>query len=174
MNIWDYIAEYPDFPKPGINFKDISPILAHPEALQYVCLEMAESCRGADKIVALDARGFIFAPMVSKILWIPWIMARKPGKLPGETVSISYNLEYGSNTIEVQKSAIEQWEKIAIIDDLLATGGTAMATVKLVEELGWEIHNCAFVIWLDEEFLLGQESRKSLSKYPCSILVSYD
>ena len=78
----DYIAEYPDFPKPGINFKDISPLLANPDALRYVCMEMAESCRGADKIVALDARGFIFAPMIAQLLDIPWVMVRKPGKLP--------------------------------------------------------------------------------------------
>jgi len=94
INVKDYIAEYPDFPKEGINFKDISPILANPDALRYVCMEMAESCRGADKIVALDSRGFIFAPMISEILSIPWVMARKPGKLPGETESISYDLEY--------------------------------------------------------------------------------
>lgn len=174
INVKEYIAEYPNFPKEWINFKDISPILANPDALRYVCHEMAESCRGADKIVALDARGFLFAPMIGNILWIDVIMARKPGKLPGETVSISYDLEYGSNTIEIQKWTIEKWDKIAIVDDLLATWGTAMAAIKLVEELGWVVHNCAFVIGLDEEFLLGQEARKNLKKYPHQSVVSYD
>jgi adenine phosphoribosyltransferase len=103
MNIKNYIAEYPNFPKEGIHFKDISPILAQPDALRYVCSHMAKSCQGADKIVALDARGFIFAPMIAEKLNIPWTMARKAGKLPGETEHISYDLEYGSNTIEMQK-----------------------------------------------------------------------
>lgn len=173
INVKDYIAEYPDFPKAGINFKDISPILANPDALRYVCHEMAEKCRWADKIVALDARGFIFAPMIAQILSIPWMMARKPGKLPGETVSISYDLEYGSNTIEIQKWSINSGEKIAIIDDLLATGGTAMAAIKLVEKLWGQIHHAAFVIWLDDEFLLWKEERKQLASYPTSSVVSY-
>ena len=141
INIKDYIAEYPDFPKPGINFKDISPLLRDTDAFDYVCHEMAESCRGADKIVALDSRGFIFAPTIKKILWIPWIMARKPGKLPGKVETISYDLEYGSNTIEIQKYDkdwnlnIQPGEKVAIVDDLLATGGTAWAAIKLVEKM---------------------------------------
>ncbi len=174
MSIKNYIAEYPNFPKQGINFKDISPILANPEVLKYVCHEMAEKCRWADKIVALDARGFIFAPMIGQILWIDVIMARKPGKLPGETVSISYDLEYGSNTIEIQKWAISSWDKIAIVDDLLATGGTAMAAIQLVEKLGWVIYHAAFVIGLNEEFLLNQQSRKSLVNYSISSIVNYE
>lgn len=174
INPKDYIAEYPDFPKPGINFKDISPILTNPDALRYICMEMAESVRGADKIVALDSRGFIFAPMISEILGIPWVMARKPGKLPGKTVSISYELEYGSNTIEMQEHAIESGEKVAIVDDLLATGGTACAAVALVEKLAGEVHSCNFVISLDEEFLKGFETRKNLDAYTCSHVVSYE
>lgn len=173
INVKDYIAEYPDFPKAGINFKDISPILANPDALRYVCHEMAEKCRWADKIVALDARGFIFAPLIAQILGKPWIMARKPGKLPGKTESIYYDLEYGSNTIEIQAWAIEAGEKVAIVDDLLATGWTAMAAIKLVEKLGWIISHAAFVIALEDEFLLGKEERKQLASYPTSSVVSY-
>ena len=135
---------------------------------------MAEKCRWADKIVALDARGFIFAPIIGQILWVDIIMARKPGKLPGETVSISYDLEYGSNTIEIQKWVIQQWDKVAIVDDLLATGGTAMAAIKLVEELWGLIHHAAFVIWLEDEFLLWKQERQQLQKYPHSAVVSYD
>lgn len=174
INVKDYIAEYPDFPKPGINFKDISPILTNPDALNYVAHEMAEQCRGADKIVALDARGFIFAPLISKILWIPWVMCRKKWKLPGAVEEVSYGLEYGSDVIEIQKWAISEGEQVAVVDDLLATGGTAMACVELVEKLWWVVHNCAFVISLDEQFLLGQEKRKEIQNYNTSTVVSYD
>lgn len=179
INVKDYIAEYPDFPKPGISFKDISPLVANPDALHYVASEMAESCRGADKIVALDARGFIFAPLVSKILGIPWIMCRKKWKLPGETEAYSYELEYWEATVEIQKYDHEgnynilSGDKVAVIDDLLATGGTAMAAISLVERMWAEIHNCSFVISLDDEFLRAKEKRKYLQKYPCSHLVSY-
>jgi adenine phosphoribosyltransferase len=112
--------------------------------------------------------------MIAQILSVPWIMARKPGKLPGETISLSYELEYGSNTLEIQKSAIQPGDKIAIVDDLLATGGTALACIKLVESLGGVIDSCAFVIALDEVFLLGQPSRKQLQKYNCQALVRYN
>lgn len=180
INPKDYIAEYPDFPKPWINFKDISPLLANPDVLKYMCHEMAEKCRGADKIVMLDARGFVFGPIIGQILWIGTVMARKPGKLPGEMTSTSYDLEYGSNTIEIQKydqdgnDTILPWEKVAIVDDLLATGGTAMAAIKLVEKLWGEVYHAAFVIGLDEEFLLRQETRQELEKYKYSTVVSYD
>jgi len=173
INLKDFIAEYSDFPKSGINFKDISPILWSPKVLEWVCQEMALSCRWADKIVALDARGFIFAPMISQILQIPWVMARKAWKLPGDTESISYNLEYGSNTIEIQSLALQKWEKVAIVDDLLATGGTAMAVVQLIEKLWVQVHSCNFVISLDEEFLLWLEPRKKLEKYNCHSCIRY-
>ena len=169
----DYIAEYPDFPKEGINFKDISPLLAHPEVMRYVCHKMAEKCQWADMLVAVDARWFIFAPKISEILNIPWVMCRKKWKLPGEVESLCYGLEYGQDTIEIQKWVIKEGEKVAIIDDLLATGWTAWAAISLVEKLGWIIHHCAFVICLDEAFLLGLESRKELGKYKCSSVVSY-
>ena len=174
IDIRNYIANYPDFPKPGIQFKDISPILTSPEAFLYVCHEMAESCRGADKIVALDARGFIFAPTIAQILGIPWVMLRKAGKLPGKTSKYSYDLEYGSATIELQEGALKAGEKVSIVDDLLATGGTALAAVKLVEMQGAEVLNCSFVIALDEVFLKGFATRKELEKYNCSAVVSYE
>lgn len=177
INVKDYIAEYADFPKPGINFKDISPMLLSPDALRYVCHEMAEKCRWADKIVALDARGFIFAPKISEILWIPWVMCRKKWKLPWykwDFKEVEYTLEYWVAAIEMRSHDVKEWEKVAIVDDLLATGGTAMAAIELVKKLWWEIHHAAFVIWLDEEFLLGKEERKQLQKYPHSAVVSYD
>jgi len=174
MNIKDYIAEYPNFPIPGINFKDISPILKNPEVLKQVCRDMAERCRWAEKIVALDARGFIFAPMIWEILQVPFVMARKPWKLPGKVENISYNLEYGSNAIEIQAWAIEEGEKIVIVDDLLATWGTAMAAIKLVEKLWGEIFHAAFVIWLEDEFLLWKQQRQELQRYSHSTVVSYN
>lgn len=170
----DYIAEYPNFPKPGINFKDISPLLANPDAFKYVCHEMAEQIRWVEKIVALDARGFIFAPTIAQILGIPWVMARKPGKLPGETVSVSYDLEYWSNTIEIQKGSIDPWQGVAIVDDLLATGGSATAAIKLVEKLGWKVLHTAFVISLDDPELQNMPSRKTLSDYNTSHILSYE
>ena len=173
INIKDFIANYPDFPKPGIHFKDISPILTSPDAMRYVAHEMVESCRGAEGIVALDARGFLFAPLVGQILGIPVVMLRKKGKLPGKTVEYSYDLEYGSAIIEIQKDAIKAGQKVSIIDDLLATGGTALAAVKLVESLGGTVHNCSFVISLDDDFLAGFETRKALSQYRTSAVVSY-
>lgn len=180
INVKDYIAEYQDFPKEWINFKDVLPLGKNLDAFEFVCCEMAEKCRWAEVLVALDARGFLFAPGIAKILGIDWIAARKPWKLPWEVVSISYELEYGSNTIEMQKYDadgglnIAPEQKVAIVDDLLATWGTAMAAIKLVEELWWIVHHAAFVVWLDEEFLLGQETRKQLQKYPHSAVVSYD
>jgi adenine phosphoribosyltransferase len=174
INVKDYIANYPDFPKPGIQFKDISPILTSPEAFLYVCHEMAESCRGVDKIVALDARGFIFAPTIAQILGIPWVMLRKAGKLPWKTSKYSYDLEYGSATIELQEGAVKAGEKVSIVDDLLATGGTALAAVKLVEMQGVQVQNCSFVIALDDDFLSWFATRKELEKYTCSSVVSYE
>lgn len=106
INLKDYISSYENFPKVGINFKDISPLIAHPKALEYAVFEMAESCRGADVIVGLDARGFIFGSLIAKNLNKPFVMIRKKGKLPGITHSVSYGLEYGKNTIEIQQGSI--------------------------------------------------------------------
>jgi len=173
LNAKDYIAEYPDFPKKGINFKDISPLIADIDAMKYTCTEMAEQCRGAEKIIALDARWFIFAPMIAGILEIPWVMCRKQWKLPWDVESVSYGLEYWEDIIEMQTWAIQSWEKIAIVDDLLATWWTVGAAISLVEKLWGKVHSCVFVIQLDEQFLLELETRKILSRYQCSSLISY-
>jgi adenine phosphoribosyltransferase len=121
IRLEDHIASYPDFPKPGILFRDISPLLAYPEALRYASFEMAKAAKDADVIAGLDARGFIFATRVAEILDKPFVMVRKKGKLPGETVGTDYSLEYGNNSIEIQKDAIKPGAKVALIDDLLAT-----------------------------------------------------
>ena len=149
MNLKNYIAEIQDFPKEGINFKDISPILQNPEALNYVVDELSKNLENVDKIVWLDARGFIFGSLVAYKLQKPFIMLRKKWKLPWKCEQISYDLEYGSNTFEIQKSAIKKWNKISIVDDLLATGWSAKAACDLVEKLGWEVESLNFVIELE-------------------------
>lgn len=174
INLKDYISSYEDFPKVGINFKDISPLIAHQKALEYAVFEMAESCRGADVIVGLDARGFIFGSLIAKNLNKPFVMIRKKGKLPGITHSVSYGLEYGKNTIEIQQGSILPWQKVALIDDILATGGSIQAAIDLVEKSQWVVHNLSFVIALNEDELKNLPSRKALEKYSSHALISYN
>lgn len=172
--IWDYIDTYSDFPKEGIEFKDISPILRSPQALRYVCFELAKVCRWASVIAWLDARGFLFWPKVAEILNVPFEMIRKKWKLPGDVIGTGYELEYGSNDIELQKWGLQPWDRVAIIDDLLATWGTVSAAAKLVEILWAEVMQCAFVIALDEPGLANHPSRKGLSDYNISNVISYE
>ena len=156
MDLKKYISEIPDFPKNGINFKDMSPILANSEALDFVInsFEIANAWK-IDKIVGLDARGFIFGSILAYKMKIPFIMLRKKWKLPWVCEEISYDLEYWSNTFEIQKVAINSWEKIAIVDDLLATWGSAKAAIDLVEKSWWIVESLNFVIEL--EFLNWRE-----------------
>jgi adenine phosphoribosyltransferase len=169
MDLKKYISEIPDFPKKWINFKDMSPILENPEALEFVInsFEIANAWK-IDKIVGLDARGFIFWSILAYKMKIPFIMLRKAGKLPWICESISYDLEYWSNTFEIQKNAIKSWDKIAIVDDLLATWWSAKAAIDLVEKLGGIVESLNFVIELDflnwrEKF--GDRKVVSLVKY---------
>lgn len=174
INLKDYISSYENFPKPGINFKDISPLIANQKALEYAVFEMAESCRDADIIVGLDARGFIFGSLIAKNLNKPFVMIRKKGKLPGKTHSVSYGLEYGKDTIEIQQGSILSWQKVALVDDLLATGGTIQAAIDLVEKSEWIVHNLSFIVELNEDELKNLASRKALEKYSSHALVSYN
>lgn len=174
ISIEDYIDNYSDFPIAWIEFKDISPILRSPKAFRYVAFELAKLCRGADVIAGLDARWFLFWPIIAQILNVPFEMIRKKWKLPGECIGTGYELEYGSNDIEMQKQGIQPGEKVAIIDDLLATWGTAEAAVKLVELLWAEVVRVAFVIALNEPQLRNMPSRKILSDYNSSNLISYE
>ncbi len=174
IDIADYIDSYRDFPIEGIEFKDISPVLRSPEAFRYVCFELANACAWADIIAGLDARGFLFGPKVAEILWVPFEMIRKKWKLPWECIGTWYDLEYGSNNIEVQKKWITAGQKVAILDDLLATGGTAGAAIKLVEMLGAEVMQVAFVIALSDKELANIPSRTELSEYSISHVVSYE
>ena len=130
----DLIKNYPDFPNKGINFKDLTPILANPQVFSALVDSMSkfEFCYNSDALIAIDARGFIFGTAIAVKLSKPLILARKPGKLPGELITDSYNLEYGSNSLSIQKSSINSFESFTIIDDLLATGGTVACVERML------------------------------------------
>lgn len=148
MDLKKYINEIKDFPKVWINFKDISSILEDSSALEFVINSFEIQNMWITKIVWLDARGFIFGSILAYKMKVPFIMLRKKWKLPGECEEISYDLEYWSNTFEIQKNAINPWDKIAIVDDLLATWWSAKAAIDLVEKLGWIVDSLNFVIEL--------------------------
>ncbi len=153
----DLIREVPDHPKPGIPFKDITTLLKDAQALRAVADGLAARLagRGIDQVIGIEARGFIFAPLVACRLNAGFVPVRKPGKLPAETASRSYDLEYGADTLEVHLDAIGPGDRVAVVDDVLATGGTARATVGLVEDLGAEVAALAFVVELD--YLHGRD-----------------
>jgi adenine phosphoribosyltransferase len=157
MDLENYIRDVPDFPKKGIVFKDITPLLADAEAMREACDRLAEpfADSGVAKVVGIESRGFIFAAPVAERLGAGLVPVRKPGKLPAETVSQSYQLEYGTDQIEVHADAIAPGEKVLMLDDLLATGGTMAAACDLVRKLGGEIVGIAFVIELC--FLNGRD-----------------
>jgi adenine phosphoribosyltransferase len=165
------IREVPDFPKPGINFYDITTLLKDPEGLEGTIDALTEQCRGlaVDTIVGVESRGFIFGAPLAYQLGCGFIPVRKPKKLPAECVSISYDLEYGQDTLEMHKDAVGEGHRVLIVDDLLATGGTARATVDLIESVGGVIAGLFFVVELD--FLGG---RKKFDGYDVRSLVHYD
>ena len=170
MKIQDYIRDIPDFPKKGIIFKDITPLLINPLALKEASNLLLELVGNAkiDKVIGMESRGFFFATLLAKELNAGFVPVRKSGKLPAETISESFSLEYGTDILEIHADAIQKGDKILIHDDVLATGGTAAAVCKLVERLGGEIVQCNFLIELT--FLNGKEkikeyTTKSLLKY---------
>ena len=132
----NHIISYPDFPKKGINFKDVLPVLANPTIFRKLINKMSEEdiFEKADAIIAIDARGFIFASAIGFNLSKPVIVARKPGKLPGELITEEYNLEYGQNSLSIQESSLKNFNKFVIVDDLLATGGTVKAYLEFSKE----------------------------------------
>lgn len=150
MNLRDYIRDIPDYPKEGIVFFDITPILSSPDVFRHTIDELAEKFKdsGATKILAAEARGFIFGAPLAYKMGIGFVPVRKPGKLPYKNRCVSYDLEYGSDTLCMHEDAIEEGEKVLIIDDLLATGGTVEGMLKLVNEAGGVIVGCGFVIQL--------------------------
>jgi adenine phosphoribosyltransferase len=155
-NLAACIRDIPDFPKEGIVFKDITPLLANPAAMKHAADEMAKPFAEAaiNCVCGVEARGFIFGPLIAERLGCGFVPIRKPGKLPYRKISRSYGLEYGKATIELHTDAIEPGQKVLMVDDLLATGGTMRAACELVEELKGEIAGCAFVI--DLSFLPGR------------------
>lgn len=170
MNLKDYIATIPNFPSEGILFRDITPLMLEGKAFKQACDEMVAFAKkvGASVIVGPEARGFIFGCPVAYALGIGFAPVRKPGKLPRETVSVSYDLEYGSNSLSLHKDAVKHGDKVLVIDDLLATGGTVEATVDLVRKLGGEVVGCAFFIELED--LNGREKLKGI---PLHISLKY-
>jgi adenine phosphoribosyltransferase len=157
MKFEKYIRDIQDFPKPGIVFKDITPLLNNADATQ-ACLELLVSSlegKKIDKVVGVESRGFFFGILLAQKLGVGFIPVRKPKKLPFNTISASYELEYGSDILEMHTDAIEKGENILIHDDVLATGGTAKAVCELVEQLGGNIVQCNFLMELS--FLNGRE-----------------
>ena len=161
----------PDFPKPGIVFKDITPLLLDPAATDGAVRDLAAYAREreAELVVAAEARGFILGGALARELGIGFVPARKPGKLPHETVSARYMLEYGVDTLELHADALQRGTRVLVHDDLVATGGTARAVCELVEGLGGEVVGCAFVVELS--FL---EGRARLAPFDVHSLVAYD
>ena len=157
------VRDVPDFPKPGIVFKDITPLLADPEAFAEVVDRLAEPFvgRGITKVVGIEARGFVVAAPVAHRLGAGFVPVRKPGKLPWETASEAYELEYGTDELEVHLDAVAPGEKVLVVDDVIATGGTALAAARLVEGLGGEVVGLAFLIEL--AFLGGADRLGDLS-----------
>ncbi len=151
----------PDFPKQGIEFLDISPVLENPDLFKTLVLELAAASENFNfsKIVAIESRGFILGAALAMHLGKGFVMVRKKGKLPGETVQQTYDLEYGTDTIEMLPSSLQDHERVLILDDVLATGGTAKATCDLVEKLGGIVSGCLFFVELD--FLQGRKKLKS-------------
>ena len=163
IDLKDHIRTIPNFPKPGIMFRDITPLLAHPEAFGESIKQIADHYRDLkiDKIMAAEARGFIFATPLALELNAGFVPVRKPGKLPFDTQAFHYELEYGTDTLEVHVDAIQEGERVLMVDDLLATGGTMQACIKLAEDSGANVVGCAFLIELDglngRDLLPGQE-----------------
>lgn len=171
MDFKQYIASIQDYPKEGILFRDITPLMQNGEAFKEACDRIIDFAKkvGAEVVVGPESRGFIFGCPVAKELGIGFIPVRKPNKLPRETVSIEYELEYGSNVLQMHKDAIKPGQRVLIVDDLLATGGTVDGAIKMVEELQGNIVGCSFLIELTD-----LNGRDVLNGYEVFSLIQYD
>ncbi len=171
MDLREYIASIEGFPKEGIIFRDVTPLLADGDVFHDACDRLIEFARRleADVIVGPESRGFMFGCPVSYALGVGFVPVRKPNKLPRKTLSCSYDLEYGSNTLEMHVDGIRPGQRVVIIDDLLATGGTVEATVKMIKELGGEPVGCAFIIELSD-----LHGRDALSGMEVLSLLTYE
>ncbi|WP_019498626.1 adenine phosphoribosyltransferase [Pseudanabaena sp. PCC 6802] len=170
MDLKAIIRDIPDFPKPGIMFRDITPVLAHPQGLQAITKGFAEAFadRSIDYVIGIESRGFIIGAPVAQKFGCGFIPVRKPGKLPAAVHQVEYALEYGTDCLEIHQDAIAPGGKVLIIDDVIATGGTAAATGKLVELAGGSLAGYGFMVEL-----LALEGRRSLPDVPIVSLVSY-
>lgn len=170
MNLKDYIRQVPNFPKPGIQFYDVSTLLAHADAWQVTMGRLANAVRAQqpDLLVGIESRGFLVAAPLALKLGCGFAMVRKRGKLPGPTIRHEYALEYGTDVVEIQKDAIVPGQRVVVLDDLLATGGTMAAAIALLREVGAEVTGAAFIIELN--FLKGREKLD----VPVTTLVGYD
>ena len=170
FDLKSYIRDVQDFPEPGVVFKDISPLLKDREAFNYAINGLLELIGKPtiDKVVGIESRGFFFAPLLAAKLDAGFVPVRKPGKLPADTISQNYTLEYGTGALEIHSDGIQPNDKVLIHDDVLATGGTAAAACKLVEQLGATVVQCNFLLEL--KFLKGIEH---ISSYSVSSLVKY-
>ena len=171
LDLRRYVRDIPDFPKDGILFRDITPVLADAAALRAAVDQLAEPARplGVDVVIGAEARGFLLGPALALALDAGFVLARKPGKLPHDTVSAEYELEYGTDRLEVHSDAIREGARVLVHDDLLATGGTARALCEMVEELGGVVVGCHFLIELS--FLQG---RDRLAEYDLRSLIVFD
>jgi len=165
-----HIRNIPDFPKPGIQFKDITPLVKNPMMLRLAVNQLIHPFLGEEitAIVGMEARGFIFGSLAAWEMGISFVPLRKPGKLPYDIQSVSYDLEYGSTSLEVHTDALDSNDKVLLVDDLIATGGTAAASCQLIEKLGAEVCACPFVVELDD-----LNGRELLSQYRVHSLIHY-
>ena len=173
MDLKDHIRSIPDFPKPGILFYDISTLLAHPGAWRHCVDRLAADVKplAPDLLVGIESRGFLTAATLALELGCGFAMIRKKGKLPGATIGHTYDLEYGSDTVEIQADAISPGQRVVIMDDLLATGGTAAAAVELIRDVGGVVAGASFIVELT--FLPGRAKLDAL-QVPASTLTAYD
>ncbi len=169
FDLKNHIDNYPDFPKPGIQFKDISPILMSEEAMSYVLEKLQAYSIHADILALMDARWFLF-----HVPWKPAIMVRKKWKLPWETIKQDYEKEYWLDTIEIQETAIKPWQKVVIVDDLLATGWTMNAAAQLIEKAWGEVIGLFNIIQLNDPYCTAEREKYNLKRYNIKSLVHYD
>lgn len=170
MDFTKYVASIPDFPSKGILFRDVTPLMADGEAFHESCEEIKKFCeeKGAEVIIGPESRGFLIGCPIAYAMNIGFVPVRKPGKLPRKTISCKYDLEYGSNELHIHEDAIKPGQKVVVIDDLLATGGTVDATCKMVEQLGGKVVGCAFLIEL-----VDLKGREVLKDYDVFSLLKY-
>ncbi|MEB3281520.1 MAG: adenine phosphoribosyltransferase [Lyngbya sp.] len=171
MDLKSLIRDIPDFPQPGIVFRDITTLLSHPEGLRYTVDQLTEKCAALspDYIVGMESRGFLFGVPLAYQLGIGFVPVRKPKKLPAPVYTVEYQLEYGSDCLEMHQDAMASGSRVLIIDDLIATGGTAQATAQLVEKAGCEVVGFAFIIEL-----IALAGRKHLPNVPIVTLLQYE